>query len=333
MNTLLPFEKPIDELQKRIEELEKESRERNIDLTTSIEQLKEQLNNELQLIFSNLSRWEKVMVSRHPGRPKLIDFVKGLIPDYLFFCGDRSFRDDPAIFGALGHINDQQLVMIIGHYKGKNTRENIACNFGMANPEGYRKALRLMRLAEKFRAPIVSLIDTPGAYPGIEAEEHGQSEAIAVNLRAMFNLTVPVLAVVTGEGGSGGALGIGVGDTILMLEHAIYSVISPEGCASILWRDASKAIQAAEKLKLTAQDLMGFRLIDGIITEPIGGAHRDHYTSIKIVQTAILKWLEEANQWSWDERLTEKRYEKFKKLASYAHVKELMNKNHLSRNL
>jgi acetyl-CoA carboxylase carboxyl transferase subunit alpha len=321
MKNLLPFEKPIAQLQERITELEKESQEKNIDLASSIELLKDELKSELQTIFSNLNRWEKVMVARHPERPHLIDYVKALIPDYLYFCGDRLFRDDPAIFGALGHVSDRHLIMLIGHHKGNNTKENISCNFGMANPEGYRKALRLMGLAEKFRAPIVCLIDTPGAYPGIEAEEHGQSEAIAVNLREMFSLTVPILALVTGEGGSGGALGIGVGDRILMLEHAIYSVISPEGCASILWRDASKASLAAEKLKLTAQDLMAYHLIDGIIPEPIGGAHRDHRETITQVKDHVLTWLNEVKKSPWDESLLQKRYDKFSNLASYQHVK------------
>jgi acetyl-CoA carboxylase carboxyl transferase subunit alpha len=321
MKNLLSFEKPITELQERITELEKESLDKNIDLASSIELLKEELTSELQTIFSNLSRWEKVMVARHPERPHLIDYIKSLIPDYLYFCGDRLFREDPAIFGAMGHIDEKHLIMLIGHNKGKNTKENISCNFGMANPEGYRKALRLMRMAEKFRAPIVCLIDTPGAYPGIEAEEHGQSEAIAVNLREMFSLTVPILALVTGEGGSGGALGIGVGDRILMLEHSIYSVISPEGCASILWRDASKASLAAEKLKLTAQDLWSHRLIDGIIPEPIGGAHRDHRETISQVKDHVLAWLIEAKQSPWDESLLQKRYTKFSNLASYQHVK------------
>ncbi|HOI24983.1 MAG TPA: acetyl-CoA carboxylase carboxyltransferase subunit alpha [Caldisericia bacterium] len=321
MKNLLSFEKPIAELQQRINDLEKESLEKNIDLASSIELLKEELKSELQTIFSNLNRWEKVMVARHPERPHLIDYVKALIPDYLYFCGDRLFREDPAIFGAMGHIDENNIIMLIGHHKGKNTKENIACNFGMANPEGYRKALRLMRLAEKFRVPIVCLIDTSGAYPGIEAEEHGQSEAIAVNLREMFSLRVPILAMVTGEGGSGGALGIGVGDRILMLEHSIYSVISPEGCASILWRDASKASLAAEKLKLTAQDLWAHHLIDGIIPEPVGGAHRDHREMISQVKDHIQAWLSGLRTSSWDEDLLQKRYEKFSYLASYQQVK------------
>ncbi len=324
MSNLLSFEKPVAQIQRRIEDLEKESQEKNIDLSVSIEQLRTELKLELQQIFSQLSRWEKVMVARHPERPKLIDYIKVLIPDYLYFCGDRLFRDDPAIFGAMGHINDNQLIMVIGHYKGKNTRDNIQCNFGMANPEGYRKALRLMRLAEKFRAPIVTLIDTPGAYPGIEAEEHGQSEAIAMNLREMFQLKVPILSIVTGEGGSGGALGIGVGDKIMMMEHAIYSVISPEGCASILWRDASKASEVAEKLKLTAQDIMKFKLIDEIINEPVGGAHRNHREATDSVKKCILQWLNQSEKISWNQDLLDQRYEKYIRLASFDHVKNLM---------
>ncbi len=327
MKSLLPFEKPIAELEKRIEDLEKESKEKQIDLSASIEDLRQNLSTELQHIFANLSRWEKVLVARHPERPKMMDFLKSLIPDYLYFCGDRLFREDPAIFGAMGHIASKHLIMIIGHHKGKTTRDNINCNFGMANPEGYRKALRLMRLAEKFKAPILTIIDTPGAYPGIEAEEHGQSEAIAMNLREMFNLKVPIMALVTGEGGSGGALGIGVGDYLAMLEHAIYSVISPEGCASILWRDASKASLAAEKLKLTAQDLFQFGLVDELITEPVGGAHRNHRECIENVKQAVLCWLERCQDLDWEEELIEKRYQKYYALASYNHVTDWIQNN------
>ncbi len=232
---LLPFEKPIVEIEKRIAELEKESKEKNIDLSSSIDKLRNELEEELERIFSNLTPWEIVQVTRHPDRPKTMDYVKYLIPDYVYFCGDRLFKEDSAIFGGLGTL-DNQTVMLIGHNKGRNTRENLTFNFGMANPEGYRKALRLMHLAEKFNAPIITLIDTSGAYPGIEAEEHGQAEAIARNLQEMFSINVPIICVVIGEGGSGGALGIGISDKLLMMEFAVYSVISPEGCASIFER-------------------------------------------------------------------------------------------------
>lgn len=320
MKNPLPFEKPIAEMETKIHEFETESKLTGIDLTSSLDQLKRDLEIETKRIFDSLSRWETIQVARHIDRPKTIDFIKYLIPDYVFFCGDRLFHEDPAIFGAMGTFENQNL-MIIGHNKGKDTKENILCNFGCANPEGYRKALRLMRLAEKFNAPIVTIIDTQGANPGIIAEENGQSEAIARNLKEMFSVSVPIIAIVIGEGGSGGALGIGVGDQIYMMEHSMYSVISPEGCASILFRDSSKAPLSAEELKLTAKDLFRYHLIDAIIPEPIGGAHRDPKMAMESVKNVLTKNLPILKKLSI-ENLLESRYQKYKKLASYEATQE-----------
>ncbi|MCE5223319.1 acetyl-CoA carboxylase carboxyltransferase subunit alpha [bacterium] len=315
MKNFLPFEKPLSELEEKIEELEQESISRQIDLSSSLEVLRQEFAEETKLIYSHLTPWEIVLIARHPERPKLIDYIRYLIPDYVYFCGDRHYTDDLAIFGAMGMFQSKP-IMMIGHNKGKNTKENILNNFGMANPEGYRKAIRLMRLAEKFNCPIVLMVDTQGAYPGIAAEEHGQSEAIAYNLREIFQIQVPILVIVTGEGGSGGALGIGIGDKVLMLEYSIYSVISPEGCASILYRDSSKASLAAEKLKLTSHDLMQFGLIDDILPEPLGGAHRDHKTMLETVKKEIQYFLDEQTPLNKKTRL-DRRMEKFLKMASY----------------
>lgn len=320
MKNPLPFEKPIAEMESKIEEFEKESKLTGIDITAALSQLKIDISEETKRIFSNLSRWEIVQLARHIDRPKTIDFIKLLIPDYVFFCGDRFFHEDPAIFGAMGTFDSQNLMMI-GHNKGKDTKENILCNFGCANPEGYRKALRLMRLAEKFNAPIVTIIDTQGANPGIIAEENGQSEAIARNLRDMFSITVPIIAIVIGEGGSGGALGIGVGDKVYMMENSIYSVISPEGCASILFRDATKAQISAEELKLTAKDLFQYHLIDEIIPEPVGGAHRDPKTAMELVKRTLSQALSEFKGQN-KQSLLESRFQKYRKLGSYEAASE-----------
>ena len=322
----LPFEKPSIEIEDKIVELEKESQEKGIDLSSSIEELRRELNSEIDRIFSNLSPWEIVQLARHPERPKTSDYIRHIIPDYVFFCGDRLLREDSAIFGALGTL-DNQTVMIIGHNKGKNIKENLKFNFGMANPEGYRKALRLMRLAEKFNSPIITLVDTSGAYPGIEAEEHGQAEAIARNLQEMFTIKVPIVCVVTGEGGSGGALGIGVSDKLLMLQYSIYSVISPEGCASILWKDSSKALLAAELLKLTAKDLLNFGIIDKIIEEPPGGAHRNPKEALNRVKDELINALSSVRkEYSSQNDLIVKRYEKFRKIASYDYMNSINRK-------
>ena len=321
---LLPFEKSIYEIEKKIEELEKESKDKNIDLNTSIDDLRLELNSEIEKIFSKLSRWEIVQLARHQNRPKTIDYVRAIIPDYIYFCGDRLQKDDEAIYTAMGTF-EGKLITIIGHNKGKNTKENIKYNFGMASPEGYRKALRIMRLAEKFNSPIVTIIDTQGAHPGSEAEEHGQAEAIARNLRDIFNVKVPIICVVVGEGGSGGALGIGVGDKLLMMKYSIYSVISPEGCATILWRDSSKANEAAELLKLTSSDLLKYKLIDEIIEEPPGGAHRDNKTAIEFVKSAIKRSLNSLEGID-KEQLLNNRYNKYKELASYENTLKLKDK-------
>jgi acetyl-CoA carboxylase carboxyl transferase subunit alpha len=318
---LLPFEKSIYEIEKRIEELEKESINKNIDLNSSIEELRKELNTEIERIFSSLSRWEIVQLARHRNRPKTIDYVRALIPDYIYFCGDRLSKDDEAIFAAMGTF-EGRLITVIGHNKGKNTKENIKYNFGMANPEGYRKALRIMKLAEKFNSPIVTIIDTQGAFPGAEAEEHGQAEAIAKNLRDMFSIKVPIICIVVGEGGSGGALGIGVGDKLLMMKYSMYSVISPEGCATILWRDSNKASEAAELLKLTAVDLSSFKLVDEIIEEPPGGAHRNPKLAVDLVKSSIKRSLDSLENVD-KESLINNRYEKYKKLASYEQIIEL----------
>jgi acetyl-CoA carboxylase carboxyl transferase subunit alpha len=274
-----------------------------------------------------LSACEIVQIARHPERPKTSDYIKHLIPDYVYFCGDRLLREDSAIFGALGTL-DNQTVMIIGHNKGKNVKENLKFNFGMANPEGYRKALRLMRLAEKFNCPIITLVDTPGAFPGIEAEEHGQAEAIARNLQDMFTISVPIICIVTGEGGSGGALGIGVSDKLLMLQYSIYSVISPEGCASILWKDSSKAQLAADLLNLTAKDLINFKIIDKIIEEPPGGAHRNPKETLNKVKYELINTLSSIRkEYSSQNDLIFKRYEKFRKIASYDYLNSIKREN------
>ena len=268
------FEKEIVELENKIVEMKKFSEEKGIDLSGEISRFVAERDEKLKEIYKNLSSWDKVFVSRHPERPYTLDYIENIATDFIELHGDRLFKDDPAIVGGFCKI-DGKKVLIVGHQKGRTTEEKIYRNFGMANPEGYRKALRLFKMAERFSIPIVTFIDTPGAYPGIEAEEHGQGEAIARNLMEMSGLKVPVISFIIGEGGSGGALGLGVSDRIYMLENSVYSVISPEGCAAILYKDASRAEEAAENLKITAQSLYKLGVIDGIVEEPAGGAHRD----------------------------------------------------------
>ncbi|MCK5849000.1 MAG: acetyl-CoA carboxylase carboxyltransferase subunit alpha [Caldisericia bacterium] len=308
----LPFENSVDLIEERIEEIELDGLSESD--KTKIERLKSQKIKELEKIYNKLSRWETVQVARHQDRPKTPDIVQQLIPGYVVLSGDRLFRDDPAIYAAIGIFHGQNL-MIIGHDRGNGTKEKIRNNFGMANPEGYHKAIRLMRLAEKFNAPVLTLIDTQGAYPGIQAEEMGQSAAIATNLRDMFSIKVPIICVVIGEGGSGGALGIGVGNYVAMLKNSIYSVISPEGCASILWRDATKASKAAEKLQLTATDLIKRSLIDEIIPEPFGGAQRNQKETIQNIDEFLSKTLKKYAKMSAKD-ITADRYSKFRKLAT-----------------
>jgi acetyl-CoA carboxylase carboxyl transferase subunit alpha len=310
----LDFEKPINELEKKISELKSYVIEKKIDLSSEIRKLEEKLEHLKKDTYTNLTAWQKVQLARHPQRPYTLDYLGLIATDFIELHGDRSFGDDKAIVCGLVRIDQQQLA-IIGHQKGRDTKENLRRNFGCAHPEGYRKALRIMQLAEQFGLPIVIFIDTPGAYPGIGAEERGQSQAIALNLREMMSLGVPLIAIVIGEGGSGGALGIGVADRVCVLENAYYSVISPEGCAAILWKDGAKAPEAAEVLKLTAQDLLSRGIIDEVIPEPLGGAHRDYQKIAQNVKDAINKNLKSLLGFSKEE-LLKARYEKFREIGA-----------------
>ena len=311
----LPIEKPLQELESKINELKKLSSHADIDLSVEINALEEKAKNFKRDFFQNLNSWDKVKMARHPQRPFTLDIVERIFQNFTELHGDRSFRDDPALIGGLAYFDDKK-ILIIGQQKGRDTKQNLARNFGMLYPEGFKKGARLMRMAEKFSLPIISFIDTPGAYPGIGAEERGQFVAIAENLMLMSQLRVPIIIVVIGEGGSGGALGISVGDRILMLEHSIYSVISPEGCASILWRDASKADQAAKALKLTAQDLIKFKIIDEIIKEPLEGAHTDYNLTARNIKESIKRHLSELEKICIEE-LVELRYEKYRKIGIF----------------
>ena len=311
----LDFERPIVELEGKIEDLRRLSAVQNVDFSKEIAQLEKKVASLCQEVFSRLSPWQRCQIARHPKRPYTLDYIRALMTDFIELHGDRAFADDKAIVGGLARLDGMPLV-VIGHQKGRDTKEKIARNFAMANPEGYRKALRLMRLAERFKKPVVTLVDTPGAYPGIGAEERGQAEAIARNLRVMSELRTPIIVVVTGEGGSGGALGIAVGDSILMLQYAIYSVISPEGCASILWRDPANAPDAADALGLTAETLKRLNLIDEIIAEPLGGAHRNPQEMAVTLKGHLLKELSKLAQISPDE-LVEGRYEKFRRMGVF----------------
>ena len=307
----LDFEKPVVELETKLEDFRKQAISRSMDLTESIQTVQAQIEERLHEIYSNLTPYQTVQVARHNSRPKLIDYVKFMTPDYIQLHGDRRFADDLAMWTSVGSL-DGKTVFIIGHNKGRDVKENIKFNFGMAHPEGYRKAMRVMELADKYGAPVITLLDTPGAYPGIGAEERGQAEAIAVNIRDMFGIKVPIITVVIGEGGSGGALGIGVGDRVLMMRYAMYSVISPEGCASILFRDGTRFRETAQMLKLTATDLKGYGLIDEIIDEPIGGAHRKPIQAISLVKEAIKRHIKELL--AIKEPITEYRYNKYRAL-------------------
>jgi acetyl-CoA carboxylase carboxyl transferase subunit alpha len=290
--TGLAFERPIQEIEERIAELEQLSLSTRLDISSEIGALRARLAEQIQRTYSTLSAWERVNVARHARRPVASDYIAGCLDDWYELHGDRAFGDDPAIVTGLATMGGQRF-LLVGNRKGRTTKERLACNFGCAHPEGYRKALRKMKLAEKLGLPVVSLINTPGAYPGIGAEERGQALAIADNILAMLSLRVPIVALVIGEGGSGGALGIGVGDRVLMLEYAYYSVISPEGCAAILWKDAEKTPDAAEALRLTAPDLLELGVIDGIVREPPGGAHRDPTAAFAEVRRALLAALGE----------------------------------------
>ena len=310
----LEFEKPIAEIEGKIEELRMASGPK-VDVDEEIRRLTKKAGEMIERIYGGLTPWQKTQVARHQDRPNTEDYIGIITRDFTELHGDRNFADDPAIIGGMAWF-DGMPVMVIGHHKGRITRDKIRRNFGMPHPEGYRKALRLMHLAEKFGRPVITFIDTAGAYPGIGAEERGQSEAIARNLYEMSILKVPVIAVVIGEGGSGGALALGVGNRVLMLEHSIYSVISPEGCAAILWKDSAKAADAADILKLTAEDLLRLKVVDEIIKEPPGGAHRDTEAAARNIEKALKKHLRDLVKLS-PEELVEGRYLKFRAIGEF----------------
>jgi len=292
MTHYLDFEKPIAELEGKIEELRRLTSDAGVNIAEEVGKLQSKVDKQLRTAYGKLTAWQKVQVARHPERPHFLDYVGGLVEEWTPLAGDRLFGDDQAIVGGMGRLSGYSCV-ILGHEKGAETEERVKRNFGMARPEGYRKAQRLMKLADRFRLPVVALVDTPGAYPGIDAEARGQAEAIARCLEVCLAIRVPFVAVIVGEGGSGGAIAIAAANRVLMLEHSTYSVISPEGCASILWRSAEKAQDAAEALRLTAQDLQRLGVIDGIIPEPIGGAHRDRARTIQAVGEAVVRNLRE----------------------------------------
>ncbi len=315
MAAVLEFEKPILEIQDKIEELKKMSQESGMDLSIDISMLEKEAEEYKKELFSNLDPTQKMQIARHPERPNFMDYVNSICTDFIEMHGDRVGTDDRAIMGGLAKI-DGRPVMIIGTMKGKSTKENLEYNFGMPQPEGYRKALRLFKHADKFGIPIVTIIDTPGAYPGISAEEHAQGAAIATNLKEMQKLGVPVIAIISGEGCSGGALGLAVANKVYMLEHAYYTVISPEGCASILWRDASKNLEAANALKITAPHLIKHGIIDGDIKEPVRGAHTDYEAMASEVKNTILSALDELSNMSRED-LRNQRYDKFRKMGAF----------------
>ncbi|MBI1884108.1 MAG: acetyl-CoA carboxylase carboxyltransferase subunit alpha [Chlamydiae bacterium] len=311
----LEFEKPIVELENRIAELKKFSEKKGIDVNQEIKALEKKLDQLRREILEHLTPWQRVQIARHPQRPYSLDFIHLMMEEFLELHGDRRFGDDQALIGGFAKMGNRH-IMVVGHQKGRDLKERQARSFGCAHPEGYRKALRLMQLAEKAGLPILTLIDTPGAYPGVGAEERGQAEAIAVNLREMSGLKVPVVAVVIGEGGSGGALGIGVADRILIFENAYYSVISPEGCASILWREKGKMVDAAESLKLTAHDLFSLGIVDEVIEEPAGGAHHNYEVAARNLKKAIEHHFSELELVPL-QQLVEIRYQKFRKMGVF----------------
>jgi acetyl-CoA carboxylase carboxyl transferase subunit alpha len=313
--TWLDFEKKIVELERKIEDLRNFSDSEDIELSDQIRRLEKALDRERRNTYSKLSRWQRVQLARHPRRPYTLDYIELLAPDFTELHGDRLFRDDLAIVGGFGSIDGVPL-MIVGQQKGRNLKENQARNFGMPHPEGYRKAIRLMKLGAKMNMPILSFIDTPGAFPGVEAEERGQAEAIAENLRDMAGLPVPIVVLVIGEGGSGGALAMSVGDVILMMENAVYSVISPEGCAAILWRDAAMKERAAEALKVTAEDLLELGVADEVIQEPLGGAHRDINVTVASIKDAVMRHFEALGKLDIEE-LLQRRHEKYKRIGKF----------------
>ncbi|QCK15368.1 acetyl-CoA carboxylase carboxyltransferase subunit alpha [Mangrovivirga cuniculi] len=312
---MLDFEKPIAELEAKLSDMTKIAGESGVNMDETIKSLENKIEDLKKDTFANLTRWQRVQLSRHPDRPYTLDYIYELTDDFVELHGDRSVSDDKAMVGGFGTISGKTY-MLIGQQKGRNTKQRQMRNFGMANPEGYRKALRLMKLAEKFNKPIITFIDTPGAFPGIEAEERGQGEAIARNLREMFMLKVPVICLIIGEGASGGALGIGIGDKVLMLENTWYSVISPESCSSILWRSWDYKEQAAEALKLTAGDMKSFKMIDGIVKEPLGGAHTDFKKMSSTLKRTITKTTNELETLSPEERIN-LRIDKFSQMGVF----------------
>ncbi len=312
---LLDFEKPLVELEEQIEQIRQLARDSEVDVSQQLLQLETLAARRREEIFSHLTPAQKIQVARHPQRPSTLDYIQVLTDEFIELHGDRRGSDDQALVGGVGRIGDQGVVLL-GHQKGRDTKENVARNFGMASPGGYRKAMRLMDHADRFRLPILSFIDTPGAYAGLLAEEQGQGEAIAVNLREMFRLRVPIIATVIGEGGSGGALGIGVADRLLMFQHSVYTVASPEACASILWRDAGKAPVAAEALKITAADLLSLGIIDAVITEPSGGNHWAPLQAAENLREAVLLHLAELQSLS-EQDLIEQRYAKFRRMGRF----------------
>jgi acetyl-CoA carboxylase carboxyl transferase subunit alpha len=317
--TFLDFEQPVAELEAKIEELRFVQSDSAVDISDEIERLKSKTESQLKDIFSKLTPWQISQVARHPQRPYTLDYISAIFTDFYELHGDRSFADDPAIVGGIARLNGQS-VMVIGHQKGRDLKERTFRNFGMPRPEGYRKALRLMELAEKFKIPVITLIDTPGAYPGIGAEERGQSEAIGRNLLVMAGLKVPIVSVIIGEGGSGGALAIAVGDVLLMLQYSTYSVISPEGCASILWKSADKAPEAAETLGITAARLKTLGLVDKVVTEPLGGAHRDPVQTADNLKKAIVESLRSFQDLDTD-TLIAQRHARIRALGKFKEIK------------
>ena len=316
MNTQpLEFEKPVLELEEKLEEFKRQLAGRNIDLDPEVRRMQEKIKATREAIYSHLTAWQRVQIARHTARPFFLDYVAAAFTDFVELKGDRLFGDDPSMPGGLARIDGFKCA-VIGQQKGRDVKENLLRNFGSPHPEGYRKALRLMRVAEKFELPVVALIDTPGAYPGVGAEERHIAEAIAVNIREMMVLRTPVVAVVIGEGGSGGALGIGVADRVLMMENSYYSVISPEGCAAILWKHRKHAPEAAEALKLNARELVDMGIVDGVVPEPVGGAHRDPAAAAENLKSAITAALREVTGIPID-KLVQQRYEKFRKMGVF----------------
>ena len=320
MPTYLDFEKPVAELESKLAELKKLADTTQVDVSEAVIRLEDSIIQLRKDTAQNLTRWQRVQLSRHPDRPYTLDYIELMCEEFIELHGDRTVRDDPAMVGGFCNI-DGQSMLIIGQQKGRNTKQRQHRNFGMANPEGYRKALRMMKLAEKFNKPIVALIDTPGAFPGLEAEERGQGEAIARNLKEMFMLKVPVICIIIGEGASGGALGIAIGDRVLMLENTWYSVISPESCSSILWRSWNFKEQAAEALRLTASDMTMAKLIDGIVEEPLGGAHLDHQAMANILKNVILGSINELQKLTPEERINQ-RIDKFCSMGVFTEWKQ-----------